>query len=140
MIFNTFRCNSEIMGLRPFEDVLTFYNSIKLRCNMTNISEQDVHKALSQIRHPVIDRNIIELGIIRTITIENNLAVITMAFPFIGAPAKNISIRNQMINDVKKAVENFGLKFQLKEMEMTPEEFSKFLAIEKETWKGIATD
>ncbi len=126
------------MGLHPFEDVLTFYNSINLRCNMTNISEQDVHKALSQIRHPVIDCNIVELGIIRTITIENNLAGITMAFPFIGALANDISIRKEIINEVKKAIEHLGLKFQLKQMEMTPEEFKTFLALEKKTWKDIA--
>ena len=107
---------------------------------MSRISEQNIHKALSQIRHPVIDRNIMELGIIRTVKIENNVAVITMAFPFIGAPAKDISIRNQMINDVKQLIENLGLKFQLKQAEMTPEEFNRFLAIEKETWKDIAND
>ena len=107
---------------------------------MNNISEQDIHKALSQIRHPVIDRNIMELGIIRTVKIENNVAVITMAFPFIGAPANDISIRNQMINDVKQSVENLGLKFQLKQAEMTSEEFKTFLAIEKESWKDITDE
>jgi metal-sulfur cluster biosynthetic enzyme len=107
---------------------------------MSRISEQNIHKALSQIRHPVIDRNIMELGIVRTVKIENNVVVITMAFPFIGAPAKDISIRNQMITDVKKSVENFGLKFQLKQTEMTPEELNRFLGIEKETWKDIASD
>jgi metal-sulfur cluster biosynthetic enzyme len=107
---------------------------------MTNISEQDIHKALSQVIHPVIDCSIVKLGIIRTITIKNNIAVITMAFPFIGAPAKNISIRNQMINDVKQSVENLGLKFQLKQVEMTSEEFKTFLAIEKESWKDIANE
>ena len=107
---------------------------------MTNISEQDVHKALSQVTHTVIDCSIVKLGIIRTVKIENNVAVITMAFPFIGAPAKNISIRNQMINDVKQSVENLGLKFQLNQVEMTSEEFEVFLAIEKEKWKDIANE
>lgn len=105
---------------------------------MCNISEQDIHKSLSQVTHPVIDCSIVKLGIIRNITIKNNIAVITMAFPFIGAPAKDISIRNQMINDVKKVIENFGLKFELKEAEMTSEEFEKFLTIEKESWKDIS--
>ena len=107
---------------------------------MTNISEQEVYKALSQLRHPVIECNIVKLGIIRNITIKNNIAVITIAFPFIGAPARNISIRDQMIDDVKQSVENLGLKFQLKQAEMTSEEFNKFLAIEKQTWNDIAVE
>ena len=104
---------------------------------MTNISERDIHKASCQVTHPVIDCSIVKLGIIRHIMIKNNIAVITMAFPFIGAPAKDISIRNQMINDVKQSVENLGLKFQLEQTEMTSEEFKTFLAIEKESWKDI---
>ena len=107
---------------------------------MTNISEQDVHKALSQVTHPVIDCSIVKLGIIRNIVIKNNIAVITMAFPFIGAPAKDISIRNQMINDVKQLIENLGLKFQLEQTEMNSEEFKTFLAIEKESWKDITDE
>ena len=105
---------------------------------MPNITEQDVHKALSQVTHPVIDYSIVKLGIIKKIVVKNNIAVITMAFPFIGAPAKDISIRNQMINDVKQSVENLGLKFQLEQTEMTSEEFKTFLAIEKESWKDIS--
>ena len=104
---------------------------------MTNISEQDIHKALSQVTHPVIDCSIVKLGIIRKIMIKNNIAVVTMAFPFLGVPAKDIPIRSQIINDVKQSVENLGLKFQLKQVEMTSEEFKAFLAIEKEAWEGI---
>lgn len=104
---------------------------------MSNISEKDVHKALSQIRHPVIDCNIVELGIIRDIILNKNIATIIMAFPFIGVPAKDISLRNQIINDVKQSIESLGLKFHLKQTEMTPEEFKTFLAIEREAWKDI---
>jgi metal-sulfur cluster biosynthetic enzyme len=107
---------------------------------MKNISEQDVHKALSQVTHPVIDCSIVKLGIIRNITIKNNIAVITMAFPFLGVPVKEIPVRNQIINNVKQLVENIGLKFQLKQAEMTSEEYKTFLAIEKEKWKDIANE
>ena len=107
---------------------------------MSNISDQDVHKALSQVRHPVIERNIVELGIIKKITIKNYIATITLAFPFLGVPAKDIPIRSQIINDVKQSVENLGLKLQLKQVEMTSEELKTFLAIEKETWKDIANE
>jgi len=107
---------------------------------MSNISDQDVRKALSHVRHPVIERNIVELGIIKKITIKNYIATITLAFPFLGVPAKDIPIRSQIINDVKQLAENFGLKFQLKQAEMTSEEFRKFLAIEKKTWKDIANE
>ncbi len=107
---------------------------------MTNISEQDVHKALCQITHPVIDCSIVKLGVIRKITIKNYIATITLAFPFLGVPAKDIPIRSQIINDVKQSVENLGLKLQLKQVEMTSEELKTFLAIEKETWKDIANE
>jgi len=107
---------------------------------MSNISEQDVHKALCQIMHPVIDCSIVKLGIIRNITIKNNIAMITMAFPFLGVPAEEIPVRNQIINNVKQLVENIGLKFQLEQTEMTPEEFETFLAIEKKSWKDITDE
>lgn len=104
---------------------------------MIDITEQDVRKALSQVNHPVIDGNIVELGIIRNITIKKDTAAITMAFPFIGAATRHIALRNQIINDVKQLVENLGLKFKLKQAEMIPEEFKAFLAIENERWKDI---
>jgi len=104
---------------------------------MSNISEKDVHKELSQIVHPVIECNIVELGIIRDITLNDNIATITIAFPFIGVPAKDLPVRNQIINDVKQSIESLGLKFHLKQTEMTPEEFKTFLAHEQQTWDRL---
>jgi len=104
---------------------------------MSNISEQDIFKALAEIKHPVIDYNLVELGIIRAIAIENRIAVIALAFPFTGTAAEDIPIRNEILNEVKKSIEHLGLKFQLKQTEMTTEELKIFLALEKKKWKEI---
>ncbi len=104
---------------------------------MSSISEEEIQKALTQIKHPVIECDIVKLGIIKRISIEGITASITMAFPFTGAPANDISVRKEIINEVKKSIETLGLQLNLKQIEMTPEEFKAFLAIEKETWKHI---
>ena len=104
---------------------------------MSSISEKEIHEILTQIQHPVVECNIVKLGIIKRISLEGNTATITMAFPFIGAPANDISVRKEIINEVKKSIETLGLQLNLEQIEMTPEEFKTFLAIERETWEHI---
>jgi len=102
-----------------------------------NISNEDVHKALIKVMHPVIERNLIDLGIIKDIVIDGNMVMIIMAFPFIGIPVEHIAIRKQIVNSVREQVEMLGAKVQLKLTEMSNEEFQNFLAMERETWNSI---
>ncbi len=102
---------------------------------MSNITEKDVWDVLSKIKHPVVEANIVELGIIKKITMQNNIAAIILSFPFIGAAAKEISVRDKIITDVKKAIEDLELKFYFTHTEMKQKEFERFLAFEKKSWE-----
>ena len=47
-----------------------------------NVSEEEIRKAMAQIKHPAIDRTLIDLGMVKDITIEGNKVTVTLAVPF----------------------------------------------------------
>jgi len=104
---------------------------------MENITKEDIRKILAQVMHPVIKCNLVDLGIIKDISIDGDIATITMAFPFVGIPAKDISIRDQIVNSLRESIKKLGVKVELKQTEMNDEEFKAFLEIERKTWKNM---
>lgn len=102
-----------------------------------NISEKDVSEILAPIKHPVIESNLVNLGIIKDISVNADIITITMAFPFIGISAKDISIRDQVINSVREVIKKLAVKVDLKQTEMEQEELQAFLAKEQETWESM---
>ena len=95
------------------------------------ISEENIRKAIAGVKHPAINYSLLELGIIKTIDIENGEATIILAFPF-----PNIPIKEDLINSVRKPIENLGVEVEMKETVMNQEELQKFLAMEQDAWKG----
>ncbi len=96
---------------------------------MGEISEEKVRNAVAQVRHPAIDRTLMELGILKDITVEGDKVIITLAFPFPGIP-----IRELLIESVREPVEEMGAKVEVKTTVMTAEELQAFLAMEQEAW------
>ena len=96
---------------------------------MGEISEEKVRNAVAQVRHPAIDRTLMELGILKDITVEGDKVIITLAFPFPGIP-----IRELLVESVRKPVEEMGAKVEVKTTVMTAEELQAFLAMEQEAW------
>ena len=47
---------------------------------------EDIRKILADVKHPAIDRTLLDLGTIKSITVKNNNAEITLAFPFPHIP------------------------------------------------------
>ena len=95
-----------------------------------SISEKDIREAIAGIKHPAIDSTLLELGIIKTIIIENGQVNITLAFPF-----PNIPIQDHLINSVRGPVAKLGVELEIKVTVMTHEELQRFLALEQEHWK-----
>lgn len=95
-----------------------------------HISEQDVRKILTWVKHPMIDRSLLDLGIIKDITVKNNKIEITLAFPF-----PNIPIEEQLVNSVREPIAKLGAEVEVKLTVMNQEELQKFLAMEQEAWK-----
>lgn len=95
------------------------------------ISEEQIRKQLSQVKHPAIDCDLVKLGIVKHIAIQGNKAAITMAFPFPEVP-----IKEHLIDSVRQPVERLGIVAEIQTIVMNEKELQIFLALEKENWKG----
>jgi len=96
-----------------------------------SISEQDVREVLARVKHPMIDRSLLDLGIIKDIRIESDKIEITLAFPF-----PNIPIEDHLIDSVREPITKLGAEVELRLTVMNQEELQKFLTMEQEAWKG----
>jgi len=97
-----------------------------------SISEQGVRQTLSEVKHPAIDRTLIDLGILKDITIRNDRVELTLAFPFLEIP-----IKDHLVNSVREPIKKLGANVEVKIVEMNEEERQAFLAMEEKSWKGI---
>jgi len=100
-----------------------------------NISEEDVHQAIGQVLHPEINRTLVELGMVKDIVLKEDEVTLTLALPFLAIP---ISIKDYLVNSLRQAVMKLGAKVQIRVAEMNQEERLAFLAMEQESWKGLA--
>lgn len=98
---------------------------------MSQISKEDALKLAAQVLHPAIDRNLVDLGIVKDIDVDGDVATVTFAFPF-----ANIPIADQLISSVRVPLESQGLNVEIKITVMTESELQTFLAMEQEGWKG----
>lgn len=100
-----------------------------------NISEEDVHKAIGQVMHPEINRTLVELGMVKDIALKNDEVTLTMVLPFLGIP---IAVKDYLVDSLHQAVTKLGAEVQIRITEMNQEERLAFLAMEQESWKGLA--
>jgi len=95
-----------------------------------NFSEDEILIKLEEIKHPFIDCSLIELGLVKNVTVNGSNVIVNFALPF-----QNIPIKDKLIFSIKKALEELGAKLETKITIMTQEERQKFLNLEKENWK-----
>jgi metal-sulfur cluster biosynthetic enzyme len=95
------------------------------------ISENDVREILAGVKHPAIDRTLLDLGIIKSVAVEGDNVHVLLAFPF-----PNIPIKEYLINSVRGPLGERGIAVGIETTVMDEEELQKFLAMEKEGWKG----
>lgn len=95
-----------------------------------HVSEEDLRKAVAQVMHPAIDRTLIDLGIVKDITIKDNQVTLTLALPF-----PEIPIREYLVNSVRDAIASLGIEVEVKVTVMSQQEREVFLAMEQESWK-----
>ena len=100
-----------------------------------NISEEDVHQAIGQVMHPEISRTLVELGMVKDIALRGNEVTLTLVLPFLGIPA---SIKDYLVNSLRQAVMKLGAEVEVRIAEMNQEERLAFLAMEQESWRGLA--
>jgi metal-sulfur cluster biosynthetic enzyme len=100
-----------------------------------NISEGDIHQKIGHVMHPEINRTLVELGMVKDIALKNNEVTLTLVLPFLGIP---VSVKDYLTNSLHQAVMKLGAKVQIRVAEMNQEERLAFLAMEQESWKGLA--
>jgi len=96
-----------------------------------NISEETIRSILEEVKHPAIDRSLLDLGIIKDITVKDSKVLITMALPF-----PNIPIIDQLVGSIKDSIEQIGVDVEIKQTIMSQDELQRFLMMEQESWKG----
>lgn len=100
-----------------------------------DISEEDVHQAIGQVMHPEINRTLVELGMVKDIVLKDDEVTLTLTLPFLAIP---VSIKDYLVNSLRQAVTKLGAEVEIKIAEMNQEERLAFLAMEQESWKGLA--
>jgi metal-sulfur cluster biosynthetic enzyme len=100
-----------------------------------NISEEDVHRVIGQVMHPEINRTLVELGMVKDIALENGRITLTLMLPILGIP---VSVKDYLVNSLRQAIAKLGAKVEIRVVEMNQEERLAFLAMEQESWKGLA--
>jgi len=100
-----------------------------------NISEEDIHQAIGQVMHLEINRTLVELGMVKDITLKDNEVTLALVLPFLGIP---VSVKDYLENSLRQAVTKLGAEVEIRIAEMSQEERLAFLAMEQESWKGLA--
>lgn len=94
---------------------------------VTGVSESELYAVLSEIKHPEFeDHNLVELGMIRQIDVNDRLVGITLALPF-----PNVPIKEQLVSLVRSAVAKAAdgqMAAEIRTVQMTPEEKAAFMA------------
>ena len=93
------------------------------------ISKQQILQALQRVKHPELDRNLMELGMIRDIRVDDKQVKFTLVLPF-----KNVPIKDQLVSEARAAVEKLpGVERVTIELaEMTQKERARFMSIQHE--------
>ncbi len=100
-----------------------------------SVSEQDIHQALAQVRHPEIARTLVDLGMLKDIIVGSNKVALTLALPLMEIPTQ---IRDYLVHSIREALAKLdaSLEVEIKIAEMSQEERTKFLKMAREGWIG----
>jgi len=98
-----------------------------------NISEEDVRQAIGQVMHPEINLTLVELGMVKDITLKDSKVTLTLVLPFLGIP---VSVKDYLVDSLQQAVTKLGAELEVMIAEMNQGERLAFLAMEQEGWKG----
>ncbi|MCK5906250.1 MAG: DUF59 domain-containing protein, partial [Flavobacteriales bacterium] len=69
-------------------------------------TKQDIIDAISGVQHPAISNSLLNLGIVKEVELNNNVANIIFAFPF-----PNIPIADQLVYSIYEPIKAIGVDF-----------------------------
>ncbi len=94
------------------------------------VTKENVEEVLKGVKHPAIDLSLLELGMLRNISVNDTAVAVEFVFPF-----PNIPIKEALFASVRGPLESMGLEVNFTEAVMTPDEVQNFLALETANWK-----
>lgn len=93
----------------------------------SELTESAILEALSHLQHPEVEgHNLVELGMIPNVEVENHRITVTLALPF-----RKVPIRDELIQNIRTTLANLAPGFQvdMDVTEMTPEQRATFTAL-----------
>ncbi len=93
---------------------------------------QNLADALTKVKHPAINFSLIELGIVKEVSVDKKTVYVTFAFPF-----PNIPIEGALVNSIAAPIKELGYDLDHTIIIMNEEEKQSFLDLENKGWKGM---
>ena len=93
----------------------------------SDLTESAILEALSHLQHPEVEgHNLVELGMIPKVKIENRSITVTLTLPF-----RQVPIRDELAQNIRATLANLAPGFQvdMDVTEMTPEQRATFTAL-----------
>ena len=100
---------------------------------MNEKAREEIIEALKKVEHPEIAVNLVDLGMILDVGVEDNTANIALGFPVETVPAV---VRDAVVNSILPVVEGLGYTPKILYFMVPEEDREKFFAAAKANWKG----
>jgi metal-sulfur cluster biosynthetic enzyme len=99
---------------------------------MAELNQTKIEEKLSEVMHPEINNNLVELGIIEDVVYKQNHVLLTLKLPFLQVPVKDV-----LMESVKKALADLdsSIEVEINIEQMTEQQREKFVKMAKEGWK-----
>jgi Mrp family chromosome partitioning ATPase len=88
------------------------------------ITDEQVLRALREVMHPEFERDLVDLGLIKDVAVEDSQVTVTLALPFVDVPVKD-----SLVSAIKEAVSGIDSAMQVKVslVEMSQKERATFM-------------
>jgi len=94
------------------------------------VSEKKVNEVLTKIIHPEINYSLVDLGMIKGVVVKDNVVTLTLKFPFLEIPIKDL-----LINTIEEELKKINVDVKINIAQMNEEERAKFMKMAQEGWR-----
>ena len=101
----------------------------------SDITKEDILKAIHAVEHPEINATLFELGMLKDVDIspDNQQISLTLALPMLGIPQ---IVKEMLINSLNQAAQGVGVKLNYEVAEMNLVERQSFMEKAQRLWRG----
>ncbi len=97
--------------------------------------KQEILKAIGEVEHPAISATLMNLGMVKDITVDQDgIVTLSLVLPFENVPENITDIIKASL--AQKIASVSGKLVNVNEVIMNEEELQNFLTIESQNWRG----